>query len=67
MRGQILNWACPDILIRLDKGGSLALTDRDVYKHCLWGFLQLFHLTLPFPATLCVTFPTFSKNKCAPP
>lgn len=61
MRGEILNRECPDILIRSDKGGSWVLTDRHVCKHCLRGFLQLFHLTLPFPPTLCVTFPPFPK------
>lgn len=67
MRGKILNWESPDILIHLDKGVSLVITYRDVYKHCLWVSLWLFHLTLLFPATLCITFPPFSKNKLPPP
>lgn len=54
MRRNILNWESPDILILLDKGGSLVITYRDVYKHCLWVSLWLFRLTLLFPAALCL-------------
>lgn len=66
MRGKILNWESPDILIRSDKGGSLVITYRDVCKHCIWVSLWLFHLTLLFPAFLCITFSPFSKNKLDP-
>lgn len=52
MRGKILNWESHDILIRLDEGGSVVITYRDVYKHCLSVSLFLFQLTLLFPITL---------------
>lgn len=52
MRGKILSWESRDILIHLDKGGSMVITYRDVYKHCLSASLFLFQLTLLFPITL---------------
>lgn len=63
MRGKILNWESPDILIWSDKGGRLAIAYRDVYKHCLGVSLWLFPLTLLFLATFRVTFSPSSKNK----
>lgn len=52
MKGKILSWESRDILIHLDKGGSMVITYRDVYKHCLSVSLFLFQLTLLFPITL---------------
>lgn len=63
MRGKILNWESPDILIRLDRGGRLVIAYRDVYKHCLGISLRLFPLTLLFLASFRITFSHFSENK----